>query len=341
MSTPPSTGGHAAHLQAIRSFALRAVVSAALIGVMLWAYDWREILGRLAHLSPWFVLFAWVYYAACQWLSAYRWRVLLRAKGVDIATGKLFSFYMVGMFANNFLPGGLGGDAVKAYSLYRHSGAGNVAVASVFVERFCGILALSFLGAIACAWMLIAGQARVVALWVLPVVLALAGAAAMIWSVRLAALLRWLLQRTVPAVVRARALALMETVHSYRDDRTTLAAALALSVLLQAAIAVFYNVVGIALGIPVPLLYFLLFLPIITIITLLPVSLGGLGVRELAMVYLFAAVGVSSVDVLAVSLSAHVLNTALSLWGGLILLADRVRPAAAVAARAARREPGR
>src|SRR6185437_13761537 len=93
----------------IRRFCVRAGVSLALIALMLWAYDWRQIIGKLALLTPAFVLFAWAYYAICQWVSAYRWRMLLRAKGVDVPTARLFVFYMVGMFANNFMPGGLGG----------------------------------------------------------------------------------------------------------------------------------------------------------------------------------------------------------------------------------------
>jgi uncharacterized protein (TIRG00374 family) len=307
----------------IRRFCVRAVVSLALIALMLWAYDWRQILGKLALLTPAFVLFAWAYYAICQWVSAYRWRVLLRPKGVDVPTARLFVFYMVGMFANNFMPGGLGGDAVKAYSLYRQGGSGNIAVASVFVERFCGILALSALGAVASAAMLLAGKPPLMPLLVLGFVLLLAAAAAMVWSVRLARLLRWLLAAVAPRLIRDRAIQLVDTVHSYRDDWRVLLRALAISVLLQAMIALFYSLVGLALGIPVPVLYFLLFLPMVTMITLLPISLGGLGVREIAMVYLFATVGVSSEDMLSISLTAHILNTALSLSGGVMLLASR------------------
>jgi len=318
--TAPST-----RLREIRRFGLRAIVSVALIALMLWAYDWRAIIGKLAHLTPAFVLFAWVYYAICQWISAYRWRVLLRAKGMDVPTARLFVFYMVGMFANNFLPGGLGGDAVKAYGLYRREGSANIAVASVFVERFCGILALSVLGAVAAAAMLVAGQPPLMPLLVLGFVLLLAAAAAMVWSVPLARLLRVLLAALAPRVIRDRAIQLVETVHSYREDWRVLLRALAISVLLQGMIALFYSLVGRALGTPVPTLYFLLFLPIITMVTLLPISLGGLGVREIAMVYLFATVGVSSEDMLSISLTAHILNTALSFSGGVMLLASRLR----------------
>ncbi len=309
---------------AARTFALRAALSAAVIGLMLWIYDPREIFRKIEHLSIGFILFAWAFYAFCQLISAYRWKLLLSAKGVDLPIMRLFMFYMIGMFVNNFLPGGLGGDAVKAYSVYRSSGTVHVSVASVLVERFCGILALALLGGVACVIMLIQGEARSVALWMLVAMLGIAVAAAMVWSVRLASVLRKFLSVCAPRRIRDRAVQLMETVHSYRHDGWTLIWALLLSIGLQGMIAVYFGVVSQALDSPIPLIYFFLFLPLVTIATLAPISLGGLGVREVTMVYLFSSVGVSGADVLSVSLTAHVLNTALSLSGGLMLLAGKI-----------------
>lgn len=308
------------------TLAFRVALSAAVILLLLWVYDPREIIRKISHLSIWFVLFAWAFYAFCQLISAYRWKLLLRAKGVDLPIGLLFVLYMMGMFVNNFLPGGLGGDAVKAYSVYRRGGPVNVSVASVLVERFCGILALALLGGVACVVMLLRGEATIVTLWVLAAMLGLAAAAAMVWSVRLASILRKCLTICAPRRIRDRAIQLMETVHSYRHDGGTLFWALLLSVVLQAMIAVYFGFVSQALASPIPVIYFFLFLPLVTIVTLLPISLGGLGVREVAMVYLFSSVGISGTDILSVSLTAHVLNTALSLSGALVLLAGEKPP---------------
>src|SRR5690348_10131093 len=83
---------------------LRIALSLALLGGALWLCDWRAIGASIARLSPGFVMFAWLYYAGTQLLSAERWRILLRAKGVRAPLGQLFRFYMMGMFANSFLP---------------------------------------------------------------------------------------------------------------------------------------------------------------------------------------------------------------------------------------------
>jgi uncharacterized membrane protein YbhN (UPF0104 family) len=74
------------------------------------------------------------------------------------------------------------------------------------------------------------------------------------------------------------------------------------------------------MGIPINLIYFLLFLPAVTLVSLIPLSLGGLGIREASMAVLFGAAGISAADVIAVSLTIHIINTLLSLWGGVLML---------------------
>jgi hypothetical protein len=77
----------------------------------------------------------------------------------------------------------------------------------------------------------------------------------------------------------------------------------------------------------------MLFLPVITLITLLPISIGGLGARELAMMYMFGSLGIGRDSVVAVSLTVHAMNLVLSLAGGPLFIADQfARRRAAVAA---------
>jgi uncharacterized membrane protein YbhN (UPF0104 family) len=106
----------------------------------------------------------------------------------------------------------------------------------------------------------------------------------------------------------------------YREHRKALAAAIGLSVGIQALYAGYYALVAQGLGTPIDVLYFILFLPLVTVVIMVPVTVGGLGVREALMILLFAEVGVPGADVLAVSLTAYFLNTLLSLAGGALFL---------------------
>jgi hypothetical protein len=73
-----------------------------------------------------------------------------------------------------------------------------------------------------------------------------------------------------------------------------------------------------ALSIAVPFYLFSLFVPIIAIINVLPVSFNGLGMREGVYQFLFVPVGVSSANAIAMSLAFYFLRVAAGLIGGLL-----------------------
>lgn len=301
----------------------RSAVSLLLLAIALWLCGWRSILDRVAELPLNFIVIAWIYYALCQWLSAVRWKLLLRAKGADTPIGRLFILYMVGMFANSFLPTGLGGDAIKIYNLHRWGRDTAVSAASVLLERFAGMLALAALGAVAAIWLLIQGQSMIVALICLMFSAGLWTAGGFVFSPHMMRLLRWMMGTPERHTLRGRIMTVVETVQSYRNAPAAILQAFAISLVLQAAIAIYYSATGLALGEWINPIYFLLFFPPVTFLTLLPISLGGLGLRELVLLYLFASIGIQKDSVLTISLTAHVLNLALGLIAGsLSLLAN-------------------
>jgi uncharacterized membrane protein YbhN (UPF0104 family) len=307
---------------------LRAAVSIALLALLLCRLDLDQLLDDVRRLSPAFVLFAWAYYAGCQLLSAYRWQLLLKAQDIHVPLGRLFSFYMAGMFLNNFMPGAVGGDVAKVYQLYRHTGQGRHALVSVFLERFTGLVGLALISVVT----LLLWTRGLHSPWIVGAVggtaLFLGGVVVLIWWPPLSGLIIRLLGSLFPQKLAVRLQGIWAALADYRNHRGTLVTTVALSVFLQGVMALFYALVAQAMGIDIKAHFFLLFLPVVAVVTLLPISIGGLGLREAVMVFLFGQVGVSAADVLAVSLTAHLLNTALSLWGGVLLLWDRSAPAA-------------
>ena len=309
---------------------LRIAVSATLLALLLHREGGQKVLENLSRLSPWFVLFAWVFYAGCQWLSAWRWHLLLLPKQIDVPISKLFRFYMVGMFLNNFMPGAVGGDVVKAYYLYRWIKHGNYAVISVFLERFTGLIGLTIISVVT----LLFGYSYIASPIILYIVAAtsalLVAIVVVLWCEPISDFairsFRWLL----PAAFVRRLHELYAALAGYRRHGGTLLTTIAISVVIQLLFAVYYALASQALGIPIDIIYFMLFLPPVTLLTMIPISLGGLGVREGVMIFLFSRVGVSAADILAISLSVHVLNTLLSVWGGLLLLGKEHVPKVAM-----------
>jgi hypothetical protein len=299
---------------------LKITVSGCLLAYLFSVADIDQFVSRITSLSPEFVVFGWFYYAICQWISAYRWQQFLTAEGANVPVGKLFNFYMIGMFLNNFIPGGLGGDVVKGYRLHQTINNTNLAIVSVFLERLTGLLGLTLIAVLATPFNLVKLQSDVTLLAVAGSVVFLLMVVLFIWCPPMARFNLWLAKTVFPHAFYEKLSQLYLALYSFRKHRKTLASATLISAVLQLMFAFYYALAAQALHIQIDFIYFVLFLPAITIITMVPLSIGGLGLREAVMISLFGSIGVSSADVLSISLSVYSINLLLSLFGGLLLL---------------------
>ena len=283
--------------------------------------DLHECWARLrgAHLG-WVALGA-IVYAGGQWLSAWRWWLLLRPVELQVPYLRMVAFYFTGMFFNFFLPTIVGGDAVKAILLSRETGAPARSTMSVFMERNVGLLALL---AIATAAALVAPTVEVRGFSLLHLALLLfAGfiAANVVLADRRAYhLIDYLVALTPLGRIRSRAASLYEAVVPYRARRWrgVVAAAIGQSFLFQAIVilVVFLNAKALALDVPVAALA--VFVPLISLAGMLPISVNGLGIRDVLYVLLLGRIGVPADVAFALAFLYFVVTLAASLPGGVV-----------------------
>ena len=234
---------------------------------------------------------------------------------------------MIGMFVNNFLPGSIGGDVVKSYHLFRRTRELEIAAVSVFLERFTGLIGLTLISLIALGIGYREVNSPLVWGAVLSATAALIGIIVGLWQLPNVVGRVPFLSRRIPRPITQLATGIYAALASYRHHTSTILAAIVISALLQFLFAAYYACASAAMGFHIELMYFVLFLPAVTLISLIPLSIGGLGLRDAAMVVLFGAAGISQADILSVSLSVHIINTLLSFWGGILLIKNRVPPA--------------
>jgi hypothetical protein len=217
----------------------------------------------------------------------------------------------------------------RACHLYARTGRGREAASTALLDRLCGVMGLAALMLIALPWVgagSAAGQAAAVAGLVL-----FAGGLAVWWGLG-HGLVRQVVGRFPDRGAGHLARSLAEAVLGYRR-RPALLAAVAVSVPIHALQAGLYALLAQRLGLPVAVGWFLVLVPVAQIVAMLPLSLGGLGVREATLAALFAPLGVPAADIVAVSLAVHALTAAFGLAGGaLVLLAPTLRRALAVPA---------
>lgn len=250
-------------------------------------------------------------------MAANRWRLVLAALGIALRSSSALYLYLVGTFYGVMLPGVLGGDAVRvALCAARQRGAVSRVLASVAIERglgLCGVALVGSLGVLALndalrrklgSEALLIAPTIVASLLVLIVVLS--GAPR---------LLKWLGGRFVGQRLDG-LVVLYQKLWSLPSG--TLLSTLLLSTLFQAAdILVFYYFAHV-MALELPLALCLVVIPIIYLSTVLPISLGGIGVREGVMVWLLGRVGVPVADAVLLAFLMYLNRVALALIGGAV-----------------------
>jgi glycosyltransferase 2 family protein len=301
---------------------LKLGVSSILLAVLFWRVDRAAFLRSLQSLPLSLLLGCVGLYTLGYVISTIRWQRLLLAEGVRLPLWRLGLVYFEGAFFNLFLPTLIGGDIVRGYFIYKLTRGHDAAIASILVDRLTGFAAL----------MLIAVTSLTLAYGTLrdPQVAGAILTVAAVFAGSMAVLLNGALTSRAVALVRVVGLArfqaklqsLVEALRRYRRHRRTLVQALALSALLQVLVIITYYLIGVGLNLGVPLVYFFLFVPLITTVAMLPVSVAGLGVREGGVIYFFSTVGVDAAAALGMSLVWFSLTLAVSGLGGVAFLFD-------------------
>lgn len=303
--------------------ALRFVVSGGLLVYLVWqanpASIWRT--WQAANLG--LLLVALLIQLGCVALSAYKWGLLLRANRQGQPYRWVLAVYLLGQFANNFLPTSVGGDAMRVLALGRRTGSYARASASVFVERLSGFLALSLIALVA---LLVTSTdlfgMRLVTEPTLTLVAAgFAGAALVAGGLSLAA--PWLLRRFdrwLPNLVRKPLQSVADALAEYASDRATLAKVLALSLLFHLCWIGLHWLCGVALVVKAPLLIYFLMVPLTDIVGLAPIFFNNLGARDLVFTLYLSQLAVPNETALALAFTAFSIRLLVSALGGLVLL---------------------
>jgi len=298
---------------------LRIVFSIALISFVLSMTNLVELIAVLKSVNVWWIVVALLLEFLRVLICSCRWRVLLSAKGIRSSLGSLVSFYFVGNFFNMLLPTALGGDAMRAYKSANYTGKTADSITSVLVERILDFVALFVICWISLA---ISGLEWLKGTDTLLIVSCLSGALLLL----LVLMFNRRLMQKITSLGRlikwwdaeARLKAFFNSLHELLHYKRSLGIAFGISLIYQFAGIVSPFLLSLALDLKVPFSFFLVVMPVICVITMIPISIGGLGVREGAFVFFFAQQGITTESALALSLLYLGLNLALALVGGII-----------------------
>jgi uncharacterized protein (TIRG00374 family) len=304
---------------------IRVSLSFILLGFLFWKTDLSKFSGLFGSLNLALYSVSIISYTLLYIPLSYRWQILLQALGIRVPIERLFTTYLVGVFFNNFLPTAIGGDLVRGLDLYRFTQKGKEAAVSVMAERFLGLAALLVIAVTALAFSYSSLQDPLLVWLVLVAVFGYLITLFALSTPTLFILTAKMLQKLRLQWIGQKLLKIPEAITLYKSSPRILIFSAALSILNQALTVMIYYLLALSLHLKIALAYLFLFFPVISIVSMAPVSLGGLGVREGITVYLFQKVGVEPGHALGLSLAWFSIIFLTSLLGGVVLALRYVR----------------
>lgn len=222
-----------------------------------------------------------VAYLIVEGAAAVRWQVLLRVQKIHLGFNRVSGLFLIGMFYNQFLPGGTGGDIIKSYLLLKETDKKAGGLLAVVFDRLIGLVALvSITGTLVLMryhWLSQTPETRRL-LWILLLLLGTSISGLIASFVISGFNLFHLLPPKFPG--REKAIEIAAAYHLYARHWAATLIAFAASLLAHLATFTTFLCVAYAFRAGVPLIDFFAVLPIERTLTALPISFAGVGLRE-------------------------------------------------------------
>ncbi len=299
MSGREASGGNGARRKHKKQawFWLRLIAA---VAVLYWVIEKNGrglILATLLSAKAGWVLLGGLFFLLSVAAGAYQWYLLLRMQGIGFGYRACFRTYYSGMFLNNFLPGTVGGDALRVYEVKKGADGWGKAVASTFLDRLIGFFTLSLLSLVAVAaalWQRTLDQADfrhllyavgfVFAVFMLVLTLLL--------SRRVASLVHSLIHLTGMKWLEEAHARLQDILLAYRARRLEMGWVIMVSCLVQILRIDVHWFSAIGLGVHISPVFFFCFIPVIALAGVIPLNVGGWGIPQTIGTYLYTLPGV-------------------------------------------------
>jgi len=297
---------------------LKLFLSAALVMYLFTMLDWERVRFVVPRLNYGYVWAPFFLLLLSVWVASIRWTALLIHFNSRQSVFESYRYYMISMFYGILLPGVLGGDAIRiALSIKKHCANRFQLAATVLLERTIGFFAILAIAAVTASLIpsLLQGTPAIVPF---------------IYALPFTIVISLVFLRLNPPKCIERTRNNGHIVHSILDLFSFfrgLPLELLLLVLSLSIVSNVFDILGSfflasALNMEQPLSLFLLIMPIVYVLTSLPISLGGLGVREGVLTYFLVKSGALASDAVLLSFLLYMNRILVSLLGGLAQFLD-------------------
>ena len=292
---------------------IKIVISAALLYLALRKVNLSELASRINIASLGWIGMAIVVTFLQIFVGVLRWREIGAECGAPLATTQAMRFNLIGTFFNQTLPSSIGGDAVRLWLVARGGAGWRAATYSIFVDRAIGLIALAIIIVASLPWsysLISDPHGRSALLFV--DFAALAGGVGFLVLGRL----RWPWLKRWWGTHHLHACSVIANRVIFSRERGPAIAVLSVLVHVLAVVIAWCVVQSIA----APVLFGQIFqlVPPVMLITMLPISIAGWGVREATMGLAFGYAGLMTNEGVNVSLLYGAVSFIVGAFGGLV-----------------------
>lgn len=317
----------------VKTLLLKVSVSVALLSFLLARADLADLGGRLASVGVLPLMVCSLCIFGLSVTTAARWRIVLAEFRHPLVFASVWRYTAIAMFFNQLLPSGMGGDGFRMWYARRAGLPLGLAIGTVFVDRILGLLGLLLLAMMGMPYLLSLSVPGILAavIWVSGVLLALGIAGFLFADHILAGSAAMLRGASRPAFLRRPSFGRLKdgVERTAKDTRRLLKtlphgpAAILLSLVNQIALGLVVLYLAHSMSLSLPPAAALFLFPLVLLLSMIPISVAGWGIREGAMVLIFSLVGLPADASLSISVLFGACMFLSGLPGGLIWILTR------------------
>lgn len=301
-------------------FILKLIFTIIFCGIIFSKIDLKLLWEQIPNINMIGTSFAFLLMLSAQIISAYKWKVILSIHDVDFKLSDLHRYYYTAMFFNNFLPTSIGGDGYRIFKTINNSRSKASAILAVMMERFSGIFALLFLGSIGGVIGLIHGAGKIAQLSVVIGVINLFMFCLLIISSTNPSIKKCILKfKIFPDKLKI--------FYAHFGDYKKYG----FRTLIVSLISFFFHFLGISryfilivsVGEGCPFWAVAIVASLSTVVSILPLSINGIGLLDGSFIYLISIFGVNPEASLLVMILNRALLIPISTIGGMFYLMEK------------------
>ncbi|MDD2752250.1 MAG: lysylphosphatidylglycerol synthase transmembrane domain-containing protein [Candidatus Omnitrophica bacterium] len=306
----------------IFNFALRIAISVVLI-IFLFHFkdiDTRSLIKDIKSADKQLLLWAFLVSVLNYVLCFFRWEMLLKAANIHLPKKRLVTSFSGGIFFNLFLPSSIGGDIARSIDLGKYTQRPKEVTATVLLDRLSGYvgLAVLVLFSLAIGFDLVKNN-PIVLITIAVIIMILLVILLVLFNKSVFSRITKLLDTPDAGRIKEMFVNLYQEIHYFQKHKGVLLRNLLLSLVIQAVGPMAFYITAVALGMnQLNPIYFLIFIPIVGAVTLLPISIGGFGLRESTSVILFSKAGIAQSPAAAMALLNSFFIFIIGIIGGFI-----------------------